>query len=326
MIVVLLPLRRYSAAFGAAYANKGAKKGAPGVKDAPRLRREYGDCFFRFTLVGDLPKAARRGAELGARAFRWKRAADKIHLLVPLDASRLPYSAPRRNVKVLKMLGHRLFPWAERLLWADAKLRIGEHDPRAYFRETVEAPAAGAGVCAAFVGLPLHRHAYGDGAVDAPSLARHAETILGARARGRPDVTDSEDALRAQVRAYAREGGAAAEPERSRALVDSAYLAFDRRDERCRRFHAALGCAWFDEVHCFSDRDQLSFPVALAKLGVRARGDAAAEPYVPGRTSRLLSDARGRPTAYIVAPGTKPGQKGAMHWYYSKAVALWGSG
>ena len=48
------------------------------------------------------------------------------------------------------------------------------------------------------------------------------------------------------------------------------------------------------------------------------------QPYVPGRTSRLLSDARGRPTAYIVAPGTKSGQHGAMHWYYSKAIALWG--
>ena len=46
----------------------------------------------------------------------------------------------RRNVKVLKMLGHELFPWARRTIWIDAKLRFGA-EPRAYSRPRRNLPS-----------------------------------------------------------------------------------------------------------------------------------------------------------------------------------------
>ena len=116
-----------------------------------------------------------------------------------------------------------------------------------------------------FVGLPFHGSSYGPLAstLPAPSFELHAETIIAAIAR-RPGVTDSAEAVTAQARLYldTRHGQDLRE-ELSLNLVDTAYFARDYTSPRCRALNARLACAWFKEIHCFSDRDQLSLPSQL---------------------------------------------------------------
>ena len=40
------------------------------------------------------------------------------------------------------------------------------------------------------------------------------------------------------------------------------------RSEKCRHFNGDLGCTWLDEIHCYSDRDQISFPYAMASMDI----------------------------------------------------------
>ena len=114
---------------------------------ALELVQTHGRCFFRFVLAGDLQAALNASASgagaLGGDAAAGAAAAvpvadapsmDRLHFLVPLDASRLPFRGNRRNVKVLKMLGQLFFPWAQRLLWIDTKLHVGTVDPLEYYR------------------------------------------------------------------------------------------------------------------------------------------------------------------------------------------------
>ena len=76
------------------------------------------------------------------------------------------------------MLGPRLFPWTERLLWVDAKLRLGATDPRDFLDKTTDRH----GVCASFVGLPYHSNSRPAGVP--PSLRARAARLDGAGAPG----------------------------------------------------------------------------------------------------------------------------------------------
>ena len=53
------------------------------------------------------------------------------------------------------------------------------------------------------------------------------------------------------------------------ALIDSAFMVWDLRSERCQNFVATLTCTWLDEIHCYSDRDQVSFPYVFQKMGLQ---------------------------------------------------------
>jgi len=53
------------------------------------------------------------------------------------------------------------------------------------------------------------------------------------------------------------------------ALIDSAFIVWDMRSRRCQSFNAHISCTWLDEIHCYSDRDQVSFPFIVAKMGLR---------------------------------------------------------
>lgn len=44
--------------------------------------------------------------------------------------------------------------------------------------------------------------------------------------------------------------------------IDSSFFLRDIRSERCCSFIAELPCTWLHEIHCFSDRHQLSFPIS----------------------------------------------------------------
>ena len=74
----------------------------------------------------------------------------------------LPYLNHRRNIKLFKFHPHILFPWAERIVWADAKLHWqsyarGKNGVQAYYHRTVEEP----NVCGSVVSLPLHKATMG---------------------------------------------------------------------------------------------------------------------------------------------------------------------
>ena len=172
------------------------------------------------------------------------------------------------------------------------------------------------GACLAAVGLPFHNNAYGPGAaaMRVPSFSRHGATIVRSLAM-RPLLTDNVRAVEAQMGAYIREHGSSA---LSRDLIDSAYVARDLRSPRCRSFNAALGCAWFEEITCWSDRDQLSFPYALRRLGL-----SATAPRRPAFDLAVVRSDRGSPVALILPPGRPSrGDGPVLHWYYTHALAV----
>ena len=261
---------------------------------AAELHAKHGHCFFRFVLKEDLLAEDEDGRR------------DTLNLLIPLDSEALPFGGARRNVKIIKMLGHLIFPWAERLMWVDAKLVIGELDPLDVYESTVERR----GVCASFMGLPTHANTFGKGRTK--SFATHGETILRVSKGERVSVTDSASAVRTQVRSYTMETNHSA--HLSDYMIDSAYMAWNYRAPRCRRFNAALGCWWLYEIQCFSDRDQLSFPYVLHKMG--ARWPSYTDPGI-------LIDHNSRPVVHIIEPGTKfEAEDSVLHWYFSTAVAI----
>ena len=56
-------------------------------------------------------------------------------------------------------------------------------------------------------------------------------------------------------------------------MIDGALLIHDLRNKSERAFR----CAWSKEYYAMADRDQLSFPYALARFGQEARTDHAAD-------------------------------------------------
>ena len=302
----------YGVAFGASHFDLMSDR-LVGAEQAGILIRQHGRCFFRFVLSDDVEATA--GDPNSTHTFSasptWdilNHSVDMLNLLVPLERDKLPFEGMRRNVKVLKMLGGLLFPWVERLVWVDTKLLVGTISPSTYYDETVEQ----AGVCAAFIGLPLHVNTFGN--MESRSFEKHAETILRVSKTSRAGVTDSRDAVRKQARTYITETNNSI--DLSRNLIDSAYIAWNLRSERCSAFNLALGCRWFSEILCFSDRDQLSFPYVLSKLG---RHTMSSGPVGDGG---VLVDATSAPVVNILPPGSSGQNNRLMHWYYSRGVAL----
>uniref|UniRef100_A0A7S3VZB0 TOD1/MUCI70 glycosyltransferase-like domain-containing protein n=1 Tax=Emiliania huxleyi TaxID=2903 RepID=A0A7S3VZB0_EMIHU len=179
------------------------------------------------------------------------------------------------------------------------------------------------GACAAFVGLPAHRFAFGERPLATNqrlTLSLHAQEIEAA-SRHR-STTDSIDLLHKQVHAYTDEKAASVELEG--ALIDSAFFLQDQTAPQCRAHNAELGCTWLNEVACFSDRDQLSFPAVVAgKLQLTMeiqRGQkwlAAPQNWTTKQlfgkraTDRLFRDRTGVPRVVIAAPHQ-------LHWYYHR--------
>ena len=305
----------YGVAFGASHFDLMSDR-LLGAEQAGLLIRQHGRCFFRFVLSDDVEAAANDPGSTHAFAASptqtlLNHSVDMLNLLVPLERDKLPFEGMRRNVKVLKMLGGLLFPWVERMVWVDTKLQVGTIPPSTYYDETVEQ----AGVCAAFVGLPLHVNTFGN--MESRSFEKHAETILRVSKTSRAGVTDSRDAVRKQARTYIIETNNSI--DLSRNLIDSAYIAWNMRTERCRTFNLALGCRWFSEIQCFSDRDQLSFPYVLSKLGMHTKSSGLVG------DGGVLVDATSTPVVNIIPPGSSGQNNRLMHWYYSRGVALFPS-
>ena len=126
-----------------------------------------------------------------------------------------------------------------------------------YYRATI----ADHGVCASFVGLPSDLATMGPdhSRFAAPTFRGHCQTILAAT-RGRPTVTDSTGAIALQCEDYLRKVSQYSEHKPDGALgsetllwstslssldygmIDSALIAWNMREKRCRQFMADLAC------------------------------------------------------------------------------------
>ena len=225
-----------------------------------KVVKRHGTCFFQFVTdvdgSGDLISA------------------DGSQMLIVIDPAKMPYQNNRRNTKVLKLNPGLLFPWADRLIWQDAKLlsQVKRYslpsDYLMHFQRTIEHT----GTCVSYVGLPYHESAVGT----APrvNLKAHCDNII-ASAEQRPTVSDSLEVLRTQcerseemLRTLTAQESKSEEFDEA-PLVDTAFIVYDMRTPKCEEFNANLGCSWLDEIHCYSDRDQISFPVVLANSGLR---------------------------------------------------------
>ena len=249
--------------------------------------------------------------------------ADGSQKLIVIDPTKMPYKNNRRNTKILKFNPGLLFPWAERVIWQDAKLlssfkgnKPSPHglpsDYLLHFNRTV----GRFGTCSSFVGLPHHKASVNTS--PSVNLKAHCDTVVAAAVK-RPTVSDNLDVLRTQCERYQERYSNLTDQQSSQVfhqspLVDSAFIVYDMRSAVCQKFNGDLGCSWLDEIHCYSDRDQISFPHILANSGLRL----SPKLDVPGQEfrDRVYINKDDVPMLHIA--------KRSCHWYYrsfSRCVA-----
>ena len=247
-------------------------------------------------------------------------AADESQMLIVIDPARMPFENNRRNTKVLKLNPGLFFPWAERVIWQDAKLQDRKQkyslpsDYMLHFNRTVER----FGVCSSFVGLPLHKNTVG--ASPDVNLQAHCNAIIAA-SKKRPTVSDSLQTLLFQCKVAQKQLSERIIQDNSRSkefyqepLVDTAFIVYDMRTPDCRQFNGNLGCSWLDEIHCYSDRDQISFPVVMANSGLRISPNLHIRGYE--LRDRVYVNMNDTPMLHVA--------KRSCHWYYhsfSRCVA-----
>jgi len=200
------------------------------------------------------------------------------NVLIPLPASILPYKNPRRNVKLLKYVGQYMFPEAETVIWQDAKFFRDDFvskQPLDYSAMVDE------GSCVTTIGLPVHKITVGLENIRrgiqlfgkyTAQYEHHCQTIIDAL-KDRPDVTDSSENLIRQCDAYLQhvyqqEGTIQI---LNQGLIDSAFIVWNHKTQSCRDFSRTFRCTIVDQIQCHADRDQVSIPFAMYKMGVNGR-------------------------------------------------------
>lgn len=187
-------------------------------------------------------------------------------VLVHIDLSKMPYEHPRRNVKVLKFSPAYLFPWAQRAVWMDAKLLRKDFatiptDFMGHFKRAVE----DTGSCVSLMGLPIHENTMAT--ADSLSVFNHCVALVRSSV-ARPQLSDDIDTAMMQCAKYYTIYADESRPDgkvfHQEPMIDSAFMLFDMSSQSCRGFNGDLLCTWLNEVHCHSDRDQVSFTAALA--------------------------------------------------------------
>jgi hypothetical protein len=291
----------YGVAFGSTYINwLTGRRIQSNQSHVEMLLKKHNHCFLTFVLAESLNYSKKDKLLLMPLT---QTSNDGLQILVPIHRSDLPYDSMRRNTKIFKMMGPSLlFSWAQRVFWQDAKL-VGDaskplpSDYFEYFHKTIEKNH----VCASFMGLPLHKNTMGTPASKNKKLqtiqfAGHCAAIVEASVK-RPTVSDGLETLQNQCSAYYQtvSGGHPIDQTTTsrklnpchnfeiqhksyatsesllldKALIDSAFMVWDMRSPRCQKFVADISCTWLDEIHCYSDRDQVSFPFVFVKMGLR---------------------------------------------------------
>lgn len=313
------------------------------------LLKKHSRCFITFVLAESLNYSEKE--DLLSLPLN-RTSSDGLQILVPIHRSDLPYESMRRNTKIFKMMGPSLlFFWSQRVFWQDAKLVGGPTKPLPsnyfeYFHKTIERNH----VCASFMGLPLHTNTMGTASTNKNfqtiQFAGHCSAIVEASVK-RPTVSDDLETLQSQCIAYHQAVTADGPdhitlPKRKiskchknligmydsifasseglsldKALIDSAFMVWDMRTKRCQNFVADISCTWLDEIHCYSDRDQVSFPFIFLKMGLREMKS----PPLSGRSisSVLIApETHHRVFAHFGTPSTPIVHitKSSCHWYF----------
>ena len=250
--------------------------------------------------------------------------ADGSQHLIVIDKSKMPYQNNRRNTKILKLNPGLLFPWAQRIIWQDAKMLIKEKwemigtktslpfDYILHFNRTIER----FGTCVSYMGLPHHPAAIGKRG-SMYTLDAHCHTIVEA-AKSRPTVSDNLEILVNQCQRYQQEigEGPTSRQQNVTDLIDSAFIVYDMRSSQCQKFNGDFTCSWLDEIHYESDRDQVSFPYVIHKSGLQLLSQ------VPGydlRDKVYTYSQSAEPSDNPNRTGSKPKvhiAKRSCHWYY----------
>ena len=289
----------YGAALGQRYEEWLTNKEAMGTHHKTVVDR-HGVCFFQFVTMGP--------------PFEGNVSVDGSHILVPLDRDLLPYENNRRNTKLLKLSPGLLFPWAKRIIWQDTKLLLMDDrhsvllpsDYHRHFNRTVQR----FGTCVSFMGMPLHPSAVGkNGSVN---LQAHCREIVRAAEKW-PTVSDNLHVLLAQCHEYKKYE---TQSTGQLPLIDTAFIVWDLRREECQNYIGNLACSWLDEIHCYSDRDQVSFPSAIASSNVQLSRHIGVDVDTMELHHRVYVNADNMPMVHIA--------KRSCHWYYrsfSRCVA-----
>ena len=245
-----------------------------------------GTCFFMF--AGGLNKATLRSGTFTS------------NIMIIVHLNKMPYKSNRRNVKLLKFTPRLLFPWADRVIWQDAKLPSHwsfqlPKDYMLHFNRTVQHH----GTCASFMGLPLSRSSVGN----SENVTLNAQCdVVKSGFKDRPSISDSEYAIRTQCDGYVKKN------IRQTPLVDTAFIVYDMRSPACRNFNGNFLCSWLDEIHCHGDRDQISFPFIMDIFHLKL----APELDIPGleyRDQIYVNQNKNNTVIHIA--------KRSCHWYYS---------
>ncbi len=284
----------YGAALGQPYEDWLQDPGSVSERASEVVER-HGTCFFQFIL--DYNNTG------------YTHSIDGSQNLIVVKEEWLPYQNNRRNVKLLKFNPGLFFPWADRIIWQDTKLLHPKYTmPSNYalhFNRTVQYH----GTCSSYMGLPRHTNTVGRRASSTTSLQSHCNAIIAA-AEKRPSVSDNLDVLRTQCDRYigkhSNSNLTSSQVFHQDPLVDSAFIVYDMRISACREFIGDFGCSWLNEIHCYSDRDQISFPHILASSGMKK----SPKMELRGQEfrDRIYVNEENIPMVHIA--------KRSCHWYY----------
>ena len=239
----------------------------------------HGNCFFILTTEEDIENNA---AIINKYNSEDRNFLDPVvighNILIPLPSDILPYTNPRRNVKLLKYAGQYMFPETETVIWQDAKFFRDDFvskQPRDYSAMVDQ------DTCVTAIGLPVHKITVGQKNIEkaikkygdyTAQYKDHCSTIIDAL-KERPDVTDSSENLINQCDAYLQhvhqqDGNIEI---LNQGLIDSAFIVWNHKTQACRDFSRSFRCTIADQIHCHADRDQVSIPFAMYKMGVAPR-------------------------------------------------------
>ena len=249
------------------------------IVNSTDLLNKHDRCFFILTTEEDIENNAEIIQKYNTGGFSFLDPFVIGHnILIPLPSEILPYKNPRRNVKLLKYVGQYIFPEAETIIWQDAK----------FFRDdfvTKQPLDYNAMVqddsCVSTIGLPVHKITVGLDNIKrgikkygkyTAQYEDHCSTIIDALA-DRPDVTDSAENLINQCDAYLQhvynnDGNIEI---LNQGLIDSAFIVWNHKTQSCRDFSRSFRCTIVDQIQCHADRDQVSIPFAMYKMGVTGR-------------------------------------------------------
>jgi hypothetical protein len=236
--------------------------------------QRHGRCFFMFTTTTSSSSSIHEEGwdsqgTITTSIIDDNRNAESLghYWLISIPMGVLPYKNQRRNAKLLKYSGRLLFPNTDTIIWQDAKFfrrDMKSSIPIDYFNLIKDVPA-----CVTAVGLPEHVNTVGKIKLnkDDHFYIEHCKTVKRA-IEYRPNVTDSARSILQQCQQYIHEvqsqmGGDFTFLDRT--MVDTAFIIWNESTEQCNTFNAGFRCTMLDELHCHSDRDQISLPYVLYK-------------------------------------------------------------